>query len=61
VESISVDSAHALIELSENNNTARFVLPVHQGDPSLGLPNCDSVGGRVSDWIGKMNPDAGPE
>ena len=61
VESISVDSAHALIELSESNNTARFVLPVHRDDPSLGLPNCDSVGGRVSDWIGKMTALAGPE
>jgi len=61
VESVTVDSAHALLELSEGNNAARYVLPVHQAGGDLGLPDCDSVRGRVSDWIGKMNVDAGPE
>ena len=60
VETVTVDSAHAVGELSETNNSATYELS-HKPDGSLDLPDCESVGGRISDWIGKMNPGTGHE
>jgi len=59
-EIATVDSRHVISELSETNNKAEFPIP-RGPDGSVDLPDCDSVGGRVSDWIGKMNALAGTE
>jgi hypothetical protein len=59
-ETVTLDTANVVSELNESNNTVEFVV-ARKADGTVDLPDCESVRGRASDWIGKMNPVAGPE
>jgi len=59
-ETVTVDPTNVIDELDESNNTVRFVI-ARKADGTADLPDCETVRGRASDWIGKMNPIAGKE
>jgi len=59
-ETVTVDPTNVIDELDESNNTVRFVI-ARKADGTADLPDCETVRGRASDWIGKMNPIAGTE
>ncbi len=59
-ETVTVDPTNVVSELDESNNTVQFVI-ARKADGTADLPDCESVRGRASDWIGKMKPITGPE
>ena len=59
-ETVTVDPTNVVSELDESNNTVQFVI-ARKADGTADLPDCESVRGRASDWIGKMKTITGPE
>jgi len=52
-ETVTVDPTDVVSELDELNNTVQFVI-ARKADGTADLPDCESVDGRASEWIGKM-------